>query len=330
MRAITYKAFGAADHVLKLTDMPTPNPEPGEVLVSLASSGVNPSDVKRRAGARPGETELPYPAICPHSDGAGTITAVGAGVDTARIGERVWLWNAQFGRAMGTAAENIALPETQAVPLPQGVSFETGASLGIPGLTAAHVVFGGGDITGKTVLIHGGNGSVGHLAVQLAAWGGARVIATASPNAFERCHAAGADVVLDYRSETLVQDVLAANHGAKVDRIIDVEFGENIETNAHLIIERGTICTYGSAKNMSPQIPFGPLLFGAVTIDIVLIYILTDAERGRAIDQLHKALDEKALVCPVAEVFALGDTALAHQAVERGTREGAILVDPRL
>ena len=329
MRAITYTSFGAAEDVLELTDIETPQPGPGEVLVSLAFSGVNPSDVKRRAGARPGETKLPYPAICPHSDGAGTITAVGTGVDAGRIGESVWVWNAQFGRAMGTAAEYITLPEAQAVALPDGAPLEIGASLGIPGLTAAHIVFGGGGIAGKTILIHGGNGSVGNLAVQLAAWGGARVITTARPAAFDRCRAAGADAVLDYRSATLGQDVLAANDGATIDRIIDVEFGENIHTNAEVIAERGTISTYGSAKNMSPEIPFGPLLFKAVTIDIALIYILTGAERRRAIDVLHSALTDKALSYPVAEVFALAQTALAHQAVERGAREGAILVDPR-
>ncbi|MGA9434187.1 MAG: NADPH:quinone reductase [Roseobacter sp.] len=329
MRAITYRTFGPADEVLKLTDIETPQPGAGEVLVSLAFSGVNPSDVKRRAGARPGETELPYPAICPHSDGAGTITAVGEDVDTNRIGEQVWIWNAQFDRAMGTAAEYVSLPEGQAVALPDGVSFETGASLGIPGLTAAHIVFGGGGIAGKTILIHGGNGSVGNLAVQLAAWGGARVITTARPVAFDRCRATGADAVLDYRSETLAQDVLTANNGARIDRIIDVEFGENIRTNAEVIAERGTISTYGSAKNMSPEIPFGPLLFKAVTIEIALVYILTDAERRRAIDVLHSALTDKALSYPVAEVFALGETDLAHQAVERSAREGAILIDTR-
>lgn len=329
MRAITYTAFGPAEEVLRLVDVATPQPGPGEVLVSLAYSGVNPSDVKRRAGARPGETELPYPAICPHSDGAGTITAVGTNVDANRIGEQVWVWNAQFGRAMGTAAEFITLPDAQAVALPDDVSLETGASLGIPGLTAAHIVFGGGGIAGKTLLIHGGNGSVGHMAVQLAAWGGARVITTARPSAFERCRAAGAHAVLDYRSETLAQDVLAANNGADIDRIIDVEFGKNIHTNAQVIAERGTISTYGSAKSMAPAIPFGPLLFKAVTIDIVLIYILTDTERRRAIDVLHSALTDGALSCPVAEVFALNDTAFAHQTVEGGAREGAILIDPR-
>ena len=329
MRAITYATYGQAEDVLALSDIPDPKPASGEVLVTLAFSGVNPSDVKRRAGARPGETKLPYPIICPHSDGAGTITAVGDGVDPSRIGERVWIWNGQFDRSMGTAAETITISAHQAVRLPDGVSFETGASLGIPGLTAAHVVFGGGDIAGKTLLIHGGNGNVGHAAVQLAAWGGARVIATASPAGFERCSAAGAVAVLDYRSDALAQDVLAANDGAKIDRIIDVEFGENIYVNAEVIVDRGTIATYGSAKNMSPEIPFGTLLFGAVTIDIVLIYILTEAERNNAVESLHKALCENAVSFPVASVFALEETALAHKAVEKGEREGAILVDTR-
>ncbi len=326
MRAITYTAYGAAKDVLKLVDVADPQPAAGEVLVALECSGVNPTDVKRRAGARPGETELPYPAICPHSDGAGTITAVGEGIDAARIGQRVWIWNGQFGRAMGTCAQSIALAAAQAVPLPDGVSFETGASLGIPGLTAAHVVFGGGPIQGKSLLIHGGNGNVGHLAVQLAKWGGARVTATARPDAFARCRAAGADAVCDYRSTTLAQDLLAANGGGRFDRIIDVEFGENIEVNAQVIADRGTISVYGSAKNMTPQIPFGPLLFAAVTIDIALIYLLTAAERERAITLLHKALQENALSCPVAEVFPLAETIKAHEAVERGAREGAILV----
>ncbi|MFK7746463.1 MAG: NADPH:quinone reductase [Roseobacter sp.] len=327
MRAITYSNFGSARDVLSLSDMPSPEPQAGEVLVNIAFSGVNPSDVKRRSGARPGETELPYPAICPHSDGAGVITGVGAGVDASRVGERVWIWNGQFDRAMGTATEEMTIAAEQAVPLPDGVPLEAGASLGIPGLTAAHVVFGGGDIAGQTVLIHGGNGSVGHLAVQLAKWGGARVIATARPAGFYRCGAAGADTVLDYTSQTLATDILAATNGAKVDRIIDVEFGENIHTNAAVIANRGTICAYGSAKNMSPQIPFGPLLFGAVTIDIVLIYILSETERARAIDKLHQALKTGALTCPVAEIYPLAQTVQAHEAVELAQRVGAVLVD---
>ncbi|MEM9270889.1 MAG: NADPH:quinone reductase, partial [Pseudomonadota bacterium] len=180
MRAITYTRFGAASDVLTLEDLPKPSPAPGEVLVRLACSGVNPSDIRARAGGRPGVTKPPFPKIIPHSDGAGVIEAVGDGVSKARVGERVWIWNGQWQRAFGTAAEYIALPEAQAVPLPQSVSFETGAALGIPAVTACHTVLGGGAVAGKTVLISGGAGSVGHLAVQVAVASGAQVTATAS------------------------------------------------------------------------------------------------------------------------------------------------------
>ena len=327
MRAITYSSFGPATDVLSLTEVPVPAPRPGEVTVDLAFSGVNPSDVKARAGARPGVTKPAFDHICPHSDGAGTISAVGQGVSPDRIGERVWLWNGQWQRAMGTAAEHITLPQDQAVRLPDAVSFETGASLGIPGLTAAHVVLGGGDVTGKTLLIHGGNGNVGHLAVQLAKWAGARVITTAHPDGFDRCYAAGADAALDYASDSLAAEIREAAQTEPIDRIIDVEFGQNIATNADVIAPNGTIAVYGSARDMTPVVPFGPLLFKAVKIDIVLIYILAQTDRATAITQLHKALSDQALHCPVAKVFSLSETPDAHQAVEAGQRRGAILVD---
>ena len=165
MSAITYSRFGPASDVLTLQDLPTPSPKPGEVLVRLATSGVNPSDVKARAGGRPGVTEPPFPMIIPHSDGAGVVEAVGDGVDQSRVGERVWIWNGQWRRAFGTAAEYIALPSAQAVVLPENTSFGQGAVLGIPGLTATHAVLGGGSVQGQTVLVSGGAGTVGRLAV---------------------------------------------------------------------------------------------------------------------------------------------------------------------
>ena len=213
MKAITYSAFGPAADVLHLTDLPAPDPAPGEVLVRLTHSGVNPSDVKARAGSRPGVTKPAFPVIVPHSDGAGVIEAVGEGVEATRIGQRVWIWNGQWRRAHGTAAEMIALPAAQAVALPAEMSLEDGATLGIPGLTAAHCVFGGGRVTDRTLLISGGAGAVGHDAVQLAAWGGARVIATASPADFDRVRAAGAAEVLDYRDPDLAAKVLELTQG---------------------------------------------------------------------------------------------------------------------
>ena len=325
MRAIGYSAFGPAASVLSLLDLPTPSPGPGEVLVEMQLSGVNPSDVKARAGNRPGVTEPPYPLIIPHSDGAGIIAAVGAGVDPARVGRRVWIWNGQWRRAFGTCASHIALPAQQAVDTPDDVTFETGAQLGIPGLTAAHAVFAAGPVAGKTVLVQGAAGTVGHLATQLAAWGGAKVIATARGEGLDRARAAGAAEVVDFTGEDLAQRIAQAA-GGPVDHIVEVEFGRNADTDAAVIAENGTISAYGSALDMAPVMPFYPLMFKAVTLHIVLIYLLPEAPRDAAIARLHQAFADGALDCPVAQVFDLADTATAHEAVEAGKRAGGVLV----
>lgn len=325
MHAITYSTQGAARDVLGLTELPDSAPTAGEVCVQLTFSGVNPSDVKSRRG-RPGQT-MPFEQIIPHSDGSGVIAAVGEGVDPARIGQKVWIWNGQWQRPLGTAATHITLPERQAVPLPDSVSMETGAILGIPGLTAAHAVFGGGDITGTTILIQGGAGTVGLLAVQLAKWAGAHVIATCSKRDNERVAAAGADTILDYAASDLADQIIAANNGALIETIIEVEFGSNIDIDAAVIAPNGRLAAYGSAKEMTPTLPFLPLLFKAVTIDIILIYLLPDLPRTAIIEKLHAALAEGALDCPVEQIFPLAETAAAHEAVEAGGRVGAILID---
>ena len=327
MKSISYDRFGAAADVLTLSSFDTPEPAAGEVTVRMAFSGVNPSDIKARAGSRPGVLKPPFPQVIPHSDGSGTIEAVGAGVDRDRIGTRVWIWNGQWQRAYGTASTHITLPADQAVALPDGISLETGAILGIPGLTAAEAVFGGGDVAGQTLLVSGGGGTVGYLAVQLAAWAGAKVIATCSARDMDRVKAAGADSVLDYRSDTLAADILAANGGAPVARILEVEFGANVAMNTEVIAPNSTIAAYGSQIEMAPTLPFGPLLFKAATLDIILIYLLPLAERQTRITQLHSALTEGALKCPVAQVYPLEKCAAAHDAVLAGGRAGAILVD---
>lgn len=325
MRAITYTKLGPAKDVLQQSTLDDVPPQPGEVRVALAFSGVNPSDVKSRNG-RPGITDPAFPEIIPHSDGAGVIEAVGAGVDPARIGERVWIWNGQWQRPYGTAASHITLPTAMAVPLPDDVSLETGAILGIPGLTAALAVFGGSDIKGQTILIQGGAGTVGLLAVQLAKWGGARVITTCSPRDNARVKAAGADVILDYSAPDLAAQILAANDGALIPTVIEVEFGLNIALDAEVIAPNGRLAAYGSAKSMEPTLPFLPLLFKAVTIDILLIYLLPQPERHEMIDKLHAALSAGALSCPVERIYPLEETIAAHQAVEAGGRTGAILI----
>ncbi|WP_127114863.1 NADPH:quinone reductase [Shimia sediminis] len=326
MKAAVYRAFGAARDVLKIEELAQPAPAAGEVLVRVAFSGANPSDVKARAGTRPGVTKPAFPEIIPHSDGAGVIEAVGEGVDPTRVGARVWIWNGQWQRPFGTCAEYIALPSEQAVTLPDAVTLETGAVLGIPGLTAAQAVFGGGDVVGKTLLISGGGGTVGFLAVQLAHWAGAKVIATGSPRDFDRIHSAGADVVLDYRSETLAADILAANGGDFVDMAIEVEFGLNIGMVAEVMRPNGRVAIYGSGLNMVPTIAFGPILFKALTLDVILIYLQEAADRQMCIDKLHAALCEGGLVIPVQEALPLDQAARVQEMVEEGGRAGAVLV----
>ena len=326
MRAITYTELGSARDVLKMTDQADLPPAIGEVCVELAFSGVNPSDVKSRRG-RPGLSTPAFPEITPHSDGAGVITAVGEGVDATRVGQKVWIWNGQWQRASGTAASHITLPAEQAVPLPDGISLETGAILGIPGLTAADAVFGGGEIAGKTLLIQGGAGTVGLLAVQLAKWGNAKVIATCSTRDRDRVLQAGADVVLDYAAPDLAAQILGANAGQLIETIVEVELGDNIDVDAEVIAANGRLAAYGSAKNMAPTLPFLPLLFKAVTLDIILIYLLPLEQRRQMIAKLHAALKDGALHCPVETIYPLAETATAHEAVEAGGRIGAILVD---
>lgn len=326
MQAITYSDLGAASDVLQMQTLATLAPQDGEVRVKLQFSGVNPSDVKSRRG-RPGMTKPPFAQVIPHSDGSGVIEAVGAGVDPARLGQPVWIWNGQWQRPFGTAATHITLAANMAVPLPSGVSPETGAILGIPGLTAALAVFGGGEITGQTILISGGAGTVGLLAVQLAKWGGAKVIATCSPRDNERVQAAGADIILDYSAPDLAAQILASNGGALIPTVVEVEFGLNVNLNADVIAPNGRLAVYGSAKEMEPKLPFLPLLFKAVTIDILLIYLLPQAERDVMIAHLHAALAEGALTCPVERIYPLSETIAAHEAVEAGGRTGAILID---
>jgi NADPH2:quinone reductase len=327
MRCVFYDRFGSAAEVLTSDTFDTPPPAAGEVTVRMAFSGVNPSDIKARAGSRPGVLKPTFPQVIPHSDGAGVIEAVGTGVSSSRIGTRVWIWNGQWQRAFGTGSTHITLPSEQAIELPGSVSLETGAVLGIPGLTAAEAVFGAGDVTGKTLLVSGGGGTVGYLAVQLAVWGGARVIATCSPRDMERVKDAGAQAVLDYSSPTLAADIIAANEGALIDRILEVEFGANIAMNTETIAINGTIAAYGSQIEMAPTLPFGPLLFKAATLDIILIYLLPLPARLERIARLNAALSAGALVCPVAQVYPLVECAAAHEAVLAGARAGAILLD---
>ena len=324
MRAVWYETNGAADAVLTCGELPDPQPGPGEVRVSLRASGVNPSDVKARAGAR---GPLAFPRIIPHSDGAGVIDAVGAGVSPSRVGERVWLWNAQWQRPNGTCAELVCLPEAQAVLLPANTGWDAGACLGIPASTAAHAVFADGDVTGQTVLVTGGAGAVGHYAIQLARWGGARVIATVSgAEKAAAARAAGADAAVNYREGNTAEAILAANGGEKVDRIVEVEFGGNLAISNAVLRAGGVIAAYGSMADPNPALPFYPMMFNHSTVRMLLVYLLSATQRAAAVDRVNAALTDGALRHAIAASYPLAETAAAHQAVESGKLIGNAVV----
>ncbi|MBB3066741.1 MULTISPECIES: NADPH:quinone reductase [Limibacillus] len=325
MKAAFYDSQGSAASVLTVAELETPKPRDGEVLVRLRASGVNPSDVKLRSGARPGG--MPFPRIVPHSDGAGVIEAVGRGVDGARIGQRVWIWNGQWQRPFGTAAEYIALPAIQAVPLPDNTAFEAGACFGIPALTAQRTVFADGPVEGQTVLVTGGAGSVARYAIQMAKLGGAQVITTVSgPEKAAHARSAGADHILNYRDEDVATAVMDITNGRGVERIVELEFGANLETTAKVIAPNGVIAAYGSAANMNPTFPFADFLFKDVTLRIVLVYRLTPAARRQGIEDLTRWLLDGRLTHAVARTFTLDDCAKAHELVESAGKLGSVVV----
>jgi NADPH2:quinone reductase len=324
MRAIWYEQTGAAASVLQFGELPDPMPRPGEVRVRVHASGINPSDVKARAGAR---GPLAFPRVIPHSDGAGVIESVGEGVDRARVGERVWLWNAAWKRPFGTCAEFVTLPAVQAVPLHVDCSFSAGACLGIPASTACHAVFCDGPVTGQTVLVTGGAGAVGHYAIQLARWGGARVIATVSgPEKAVHAKSAGVDAIVNYREGDVAAAIKHASGGAGVDRIIEVEFGGNIEVSNAVLKPSGTIVAYGSMAAPTPALPFYPMMFNGVTLRMILVYLLEGAARERVIDHLTRATAERGLNHAIAEEFPLEGAAAAHELVESGKAIGNVVI----
>ena len=325
MKAVWYDEVGPASQVLQVGERADPVPQAGEVRVRLKTSGVNPSDVKNRSGAR-GAMALPFQI--PHSDGAGVIDAVGAGISQSRVGERVYTWNAAWKLSMGTCAQYVCLPHDQAVHLPDGVDFATGACLGIPAMTAAHALFSDGDLTGQTVLVTGGAGAVGEIAIQLARWSGARVIATVSnPAKAAVATAAGAHDVIDYRTQNVAEAVRAITGGAGVDRVIEVEFGGNLPVTVEIMRPGCVIATYGSMAVPTPELPFYPLMFANVTVRMVLVYLLAQQDRARAIDRLAAALADGALRPRIALRVPLADTAVAHGAVESGDLIGNVVID---
>ena len=326
MKVIGYEEFGPATEVLQVREIELQKPKSREVIVKLRYSGVNPSDAKARAGNRPGIFKPEYSLVIPHSDGSGVIEDVGSELDKSLIGKRVWVRNGQWKRPFGTAAEYITIALENLIEMPSEMSFKDGATMGIPGLTAAYGIFGSGEVLGKTLLISGGMGAVGHLAVQLAKWGGAKVIATGSKSSCKTILNLGADYFFDYSSDKLASQIKeVAPEG--VDRVVEVEFGINLNWLYEVLKPNGTLAVYGSAKEMNPIIPFGLYLFKAIKIDIFLIYILPPKERKIAINYLHSAYGQKALVPRIDSIYKLEDCDQAQEKTLTKGRRGAVLLE---
>lgn len=326
MKAIWFDTFGAPAESLQFGDKPTPTAGPGEVLVRLHASGPNPSDVKKRAGTT-APTLLNEGYIIPHSDGAGIIEAVGAGVSTSRIGERVWVFQAQYGRRFGTAADYVAIDTHHAPRLPDAASFEIGACLGIPVMTAHRCMFADGPVDGMTVLVTGGAGRVGHYAIQWAAQSGATVIATASNEADEiACRQAGADLVVNHRNADWPTRLLEETNGTKVDRVVDVEFGENLEKVLDVINTNGVIATYSSSHNPAPTLPFYRMMFMDITVRMVIVYAMPDSAKAHAIADIQSALESETLTHRIAHTLPLSACAQAHELIEAGDVRGCVVL----
>jgi NADPH2:quinone reductase len=326
MRAALYVRTGPAHEVLQIVELPMPHAGAGEVRVKVSWSGVNPSDVKSRAGGR--TRTLPFPSIVPHSDGSGVIDEVGAGVPPARIGERVWIWNAAWGRPFGTAAEYVVLPAEQAVPLPDAVDLAVGACLGIPALTAHHAVSVDGGVAGKSVLVAGGAGAVGHYAIQIARrLGATQILSTVSgPQKAALAKAAGADIVLNYKTEDVDAKVREATAGHGVDRIIEVDFGTNVDLDVKLLKSDGDIVVYGSN---APQIavPFVPMILKNVRLRFFIVYNLSREDRRTAVAGLTSMLATNSLTHNIATRLPLEKIADAHELVEQGRSVGNVVLE---
>ena len=326
MRAAWYDRFGAAREVIQVGEYDTPLPNEDEVRVHLRASGINSSDIYRRKGG--GGYELGFPLIIPHMDGAGIIDVVGKGVPASRLGERVWVYEAQYKRQFGTAAEYCTVPSRLAVTLPATIDFDTGASLGVPAMTAHRALFSDGPIVEQTILVNGGAGAVGNFAIQLAKWGRAkRVIATvSSTRKSELAYSAGADHVLNYKLEDISRRVREITSGDGVDRIVEVAFRSNLRTNISLLKKNGVIATYDSDSDSVPDFPFIDFLQHGITAHFILVYIMPEAAHKAAVNDITDALKRKNLRTIIARRFSLDEIVEAHENLEKKTAIGKVLI----
>ncbi len=321
MRAALYDRYGASSDVLRVEDIERPEPGPGEVLVKIEYSGVNPTDWKSRGGSTP----RPIDGFqVPHHDGAGVIDAVGDGVDAGRVGERVWTFMAAAGRPWGTAAQWSLVPAARAVPLPDGISAELGASLGVPAITAHRCLFADGPVAGKTILVAGGAGAVGHFAIELAKFSGARVITTVSgAEKAELARKAGADLVVNYREPSASEEISSFG---PVDRVIEVALGTNLQLDLAVLCPGGAIVAY-AAEPADPVLPVRACMTANVILRFVLLYGVPADALHRAANDITTALTSGALTELPMHKFDLDDIAAAHDAVQNGA-VGKVLVAP--
>ncbi len=329
MKAVWYESKGAPHDVLVVGEMPDPHPGPGQVRVKVVVSGLNPSDTKGRGGWR-GRTKMDYARVIPCQDGAGLIDEVGPGVDAKRIGERVWVYEAQqHGSAFGTSAEFVVVPAERAVVLPGEISFDIGAALGVPALTAHNALFKDGGIQGKTVLVWGAAGAVGQAAVMFAKWAGARVIAVVSTaTATDVSIASGADVVIDRKREDVVARVKEVTGGTGVDRVIDVWFGANAEADLAVLKVNGVVASYsvGGPEEFMP-FPFSRYMSKGVTLHTIYVYGMSREAHWAAVRDTTAALVAGAYRPRIGARFALNRAADAHAAQDDGSVTGKIVID---
>lgn len=321
MRAAVYERTGAASDVLRVAEVPLPDPGPGEVRVRVECSGVNPTDWKSRSGATPRPIE---DFQVPNQDGAGVVDAVGDGVDASRVGQRVWVWFAAAGRRWGTAAEYTIVPDHQAVRLPDGVTFEMGASLGVPAMTAHRCLFADGPIDRRAVLVTGGAGAVGHFAIQLAKRAGARVATTvSSEDKAELARAAGADLVVNYREEDVAARI--RDWGPEVDRIVEVALAANLDTDLAVAAPHAVVTAYAAAED--PVMPVRAGMNKNLVLRFVLLYGVPRPALLLATADITAALEEGRLTELPYRKFPLDQIAAAHDTVEQGFT-GKVLVTP--
>jgi len=322
MRAAYYERNGGPREVLTVGNVETPRPGPGDVRVKLHFSGVNPSDVKSRQGMT---RKIAFPRVIPHSDGAGVIEDVGDGVSRSRIGERVWVWNGQWKRAFGTAAEYVVLPATQAVAMPEKTVLEVGACLGIPAMTAAHAVVLADIQKGMNVLVSGGAGAVSQYIIQFAKAKGATIFTTvSSPEKANAAREVGADHIVNYRQQNVAEKIadIAGKNG--VDAIIEMDLTANAKIIPDVLRPKGSVIVYGTGPEA--VLPAAFCLVNSVRLQFFLVYELSAAERERAIAMIDSALNQGSLQNRIAKpTFTLDDIAAAHETVERGSL-GNVLV----